>query len=223
MPVTRAIESVFLSRLRDLPEAGKTLMLLAAADDTGETAVVLRAATELGVDSAVVDGVEKTGLVQFGERDVRFRHSLVRSAVYQGASFGERRRAHQALTEALDEERYADRARLARAAATLGADDELADELERSAEGTLTRGGHVAAAAALEKAAAFTSDSELRARRLTAAASAAWLGGQARHRGRLAPAGPAARVGAADAGRPRASSAPRSSCNGARLRGHTRS
>ena len=90
VPVTRTIESVFLSRLRDLPEAGMTLMLLAAADDTGETAVVLRAATELGVDSAVVDGVEKTGLVQFGERDVRFRHSLVRSA---GLSGGELRRA----------------------------------------------------------------------------------------------------------------------------------
>ena len=178
VPVTRTIESVFLSRLRDLPEAGKTLMLVAAADDTGETAVVLRAATALGIDSAHLDDVEKTGLVQFGERDVRFRHSLVRSAVYQGASFGERRRAHQALTEALDEERHADRRVWHRAAATLGADDELADELELSAEGTLTRGGHVAAAAALEKAAAFTSDSERRARRLTAAASAAWLGGR---------------------------------------------
>ena len=140
--------------------------------------------------------------MQFGERDVRFRHSLVRSAVYQGASFGERRRAHQALTEALDEERHADRRVWHRAAATLGADDELADELERSAEGTLTRGGHVAAAAALERAAAFTSDSERRARRLIGRRVRRLARRTARHCCRLAPTGSAARIGAADAGRP---------------------
>ena len=204
-------------------QAGRSLMLLAAADDTAEPAVVLRAATALGIDSAALDDVERTGLVQFGERDVRFRHSLVRSAVYQGASFGERRRAHQALTEALDEERHADRRVWHRAAATLGADDELADELERSAEGTLTRGGHVAAAAALERAAAFTSDSERPRPPAAAAASAAWLGRTARRRCRLAPTGAAARVGAADPSRPGAPPRADRAATRARLRGRTRS
>jgi DNA-binding CsgD family transcriptional regulator len=178
VPVTRTIESAFLSRVDDLSEAARTLMLVAAADDTGEPGVVLRAAAGLGVDPTHLDEIERTGLVHFGDPEIRFRHSLVRSAVYQSATFGDRQRAHRALTDALTEDRYEDRRIWHKAAATLGADDELAAELERSAETAVQRGGHMAAAAALSKAAEFTSDSEQRARRLAAAASAAWLGGR---------------------------------------------
>ncbi|HEY7259434.1 MAG TPA: AAA family ATPase [Gaiellales bacterium] len=178
LPVTRTIESAFLDRMGGISDAGRTLMLLAAADDTAEPAVILQAAANLHAGTEALDEVEGTGLVEFGEREVRFRHPLVRSAVYQGATLTERARAHEALGDALDDPEHADRRVWHRAAATLGTDDDLADELERSADAAMRRGGHMAASAALARAAVFTSDSETRARRLAAAAKAAWLGGR---------------------------------------------
>jgi DNA-binding CsgD family transcriptional regulator len=178
LPVTRTIEAAFLDRMRGVSQEGRSLMLLAAADDTAEPAVIVRAAAALGADTSALDEIEGTGLVEFGERDVRFRHPLVRSVVYQGATLTERQRAHLALCEALDDPEHADRRVWHRAAATLGVDDELADELERSAAAAMRRGGHMGASAALARAAEFTSDTEVRARRLAAAATAAWLGGR---------------------------------------------
>jgi DNA-binding CsgD family transcriptional regulator len=176
-PVTQTIEAVFLRQARELSSEAQTLLLLASADDTSDAAVVLRAGAALGIDLAELDLVEKAELLRVVDGRIRFRHPLVRSAVYQGATFGERQRVHEALLEALDE-RDADRKVWHRAAATLGDDDELADELERSADAAFHRGGHVAAAAALERAASFTADEAVRARRLAAAARAAWLGGR---------------------------------------------
>ncbi|HSD01249.1 MAG TPA: AAA family ATPase [Gaiellales bacterium] len=178
LPVTRTIEAAFLDRMRGVSQEGRSLMLLAAADDTAEPAVIVRAAAALGADTSALDEIEGTGLVEFGEREVRFRHPLVRSVVYQGATLTERQRAHLALCDALDDPEHADRRVWHRAAATLGADDELADELERSADAAMRRGGHMGASAALARAAEFTSDAEARARRLAAAATAAWLGGR---------------------------------------------
>jgi DNA-binding CsgD family transcriptional regulator len=178
VPVTHTIEAVFLRQARELPPAAQQMILLAAADDTTDAAVVLRAATMLGLDAGDLDTVERTGLLRVAEGEIRFRHPLVRSAVYEGATFGERQLVHRALADALEEERFADRRVWHRAAATLGPDDELADELDRSAAAAFRRGGHVAAAAALERAAAFTGEEGERARRLAAAAAAAWLGGR---------------------------------------------
>jgi DNA-binding CsgD family transcriptional regulator len=177
LPVTQTVEAVFLRQARDLSTSAQTLLLLAAADDTSDAAVVLRAAAALGIDAAELDVVERADLLRVVDGRVRFRHPLVRSAVYEGATFAERRSVHEALSEALDE-RDADRRVWHRAEATLGTDDELADELERSADAAFHRGGHVAAAAALERAASFTAKEEVRARRLAAAARAAWLGGR---------------------------------------------
>jgi DNA-binding CsgD family transcriptional regulator len=178
LPVTETIEEVFLGRAHDLPPAARSFLLLAAADDTGDAAVVLRAASSLALGTVELDVVETAGLLRVVDGQVRFRHPLVRSAVYEGATFSERRRVHEALLDALDAERDADRRVWHRAAATLGTDDELADALERSAEAAFHRGGHAAAAAALERAASFTGREELRAGRLAAAARAAWLGGR---------------------------------------------
>ena len=53
----------------------------------------------LGIDDAAP--AEEADLISIDTR-VRFRHPLVRSAIYRGATLSSRRRAHQALADALD-------------------------------------------------------------------------------------------------------------------------
>jgi DNA-binding CsgD family transcriptional regulator len=179
LPLTGTVQEVFLRRVRELPAASQTLLLLAASDDTGDLAIVLRAMEAMGIDRDELEAVDAAGLVHVGETGLGFRHPLVRTAVYQGASFAERQLVHHVLADALNDDRYADRRTWHRAAAAVGPDDELANELERSAERSRRRSGYAAAAAALERSAALTADDEHRARRLLGAARAAWLGGRA--------------------------------------------
>src|SRR5215831_8993073 len=103
---------------------------------------------------------------------------LVRSAIYRAATFAERRAAHLALADALDEVGQADRRAWHRASAAIAPDDVVAGELERSAGRARARGGYAAAAAALERAAELTGPEAARARRLAAGAEAAWLAGR---------------------------------------------
>src|SRR3954463_3829105 len=106
------IEQSFLQRLEALPETTQRLLLVAAAEPLGDPALLWRAADRLGVTSAEggppgsarlggaagrgITGAERArpdspGLIEIDER-VRFRHPLVRSAVYRAASAEHRRR-----------------------------------------------------------------------------------------------------------------------------------
>jgi DNA-binding CsgD family transcriptional regulator len=171
LPLSGRIEESFQWRLEALPAETQRLLLVAAAEPVGDPVLVWRAATRIGVSVEAGDPAAAAGLLEFGGR-VRFRHPLMRSAVYRSALPGDRRRVHHALAEATDPEVDPDRRAWHRAQATPGPDDDVAAELERSAGRAQARGGLAAAAAFLERAAGLTPEPARRAERALAAAQA---------------------------------------------------
>jgi DNA-binding CsgD family transcriptional regulator len=163
------IEESFQRRLTPLPPATRLLLVLAAAEPVGDPVTLWRAAERLGIRVDAATPAVAAGLFEFGGR-VRFRHPLVRSAVYRSAPAEARHRVHQALAEATDPDLDPDRRAWHRAHATLGLDEEVAAELERSAGRAQARGGLAAAAAFLQLAAELTPEPTRRARRTLAAA-----------------------------------------------------
>jgi DNA-binding CsgD family transcriptional regulator/tetratricopeptide (TPR) repeat protein len=180
LPLTEGIERAFLARVRPLGDDSRRLLLLAAADDTGDPGTVLRSAQALDIDAAAFDTVEGAGLLLTDGVHLRFRHPLLRSAVYRAAGFGERRAAHEALAAALDDDANADRAAWHRAVVAMAPDDAAADALAATADRAQRRGGHAAAARALERAADLDSDAQRRTDHLLGAATAAVLAGHLR-------------------------------------------
>jgi DNA-binding CsgD family transcriptional regulator len=171
MSVPRRIEESFLRRIEALPADTRRLLLVAAAEPTGEAALLWRAAQELGIPNEALAPAEAAGLLEVGV-GVRFRHPLVRSAVYRRASVSERRDAHLALAHATDPELDPDRRAWHRGEAASGPDEGVALELERSAARAQARAGPAAAAAFLERSVGLTVDPRLRTRRALDAARA---------------------------------------------------
>ena len=170
------IEDSFRRRVDVLPAQARRLLLLAAADPTGDPVLVWRAAGRLGIDTLAAGPAAEAGLAEFGAR-VRFRHPLVRSAVYQSASAQDRQEVHQALAEATDPQTDPDRRAWHRAQAAARPDEEVAAELEDSAGRAQARGGLAAAAAFGERAALLTPDPARRAGRTLVAAQASLRAG----------------------------------------------
>ena len=171
------IEESFHRRLEALPEDTRRLLLVAAAESTGDPALLWRAAKGLAIDAAALEPAESDGLIDVDSR-VRFRHPLVRSAVYRAttptdAATGARGRWPRRPTRAVDPDRRAWHL----AEATDGPDVDVAAELERSAGRAQARGGLAAAAAFLERAAALTAEPSLRTERALAAAQAKYEAG----------------------------------------------
>jgi hypothetical protein len=193
------IEDSFLRRIEELPERTRMLLVVAAADPTGDAVLVWRAAGQLGLGAEAAGAAESAGLLEIGAQ-VRFRHPLVRSAVYRAASRDDRRRAHRTLAEAIDPPVDPDRRAWHRAQAAADPDEDVAAELERSAGRAQARGGLAAAAAFLERSAQLTVDPARRADRLLAAAQAKYLAG--------APEAARALLAAAEAGPPGCSRRP---------------
>ena len=165
------IEQSFLARLQSVPRETQQLLLTAAAEPVGDVTLLWRAAELLGIGPDRLAPAESAGLIELDGR-VRFRHPLVRSAVYGAADQADRREAHAALAEATDPEVDPDRRAWHRAQAAVGLDEDVARELERSADRAQGRGGVAAAAAFLARAAELTPDPAPRGARALAAAQA---------------------------------------------------
>jgi DNA-binding CsgD family transcriptional regulator len=163
------IEETFINRLEALPENTQQLLLLAAAESTGDPALLWSAAEQLGIADAALSPAESARLLEVDGR-VRFRHPLVRSAVYRAATPHQRRRVHRALSEATDARADPDRRAWHLAEATAYPDEAVAAELERAAGRAQARGGLAAAGAFLERATSLTLEPQRHAERALAAA-----------------------------------------------------
>jgi len=169
--VVSRIEDGFGRRVEALPAQTRTLLLVAALEPVGDAPLLWRALKLLGVGLEAASPAEAADLITMGA-PVRFRHPLVRSAVWRGADAAALRAAHRALAEATDASRDPDRRAWHQGHAAIEPDEEVAAALERSADRALARGGRAAAGSFLERAAALTPDSQGRARRALAAAQA---------------------------------------------------
>ncbi|MEU2289233.1 ATP-binding protein, partial [Streptomyces sp. NPDC013178] len=174
--VSGRVQELFARRVVRLAPDVRRWLLIAAAEPGGDPALLWRAADRLGIGIGVasVAGVEE--LVRIDER-VRFRHPLVRSAVYWAASPQERRRAHRVLAEVTDRGVDPDRRAWHAAQGVVGVSEEVAVELVRSASRARSRGGLAAAAAFLGRAVELTPDRLVRQERALAAAGAMFEAG----------------------------------------------
>jgi hypothetical protein len=121
------LDELYRSRVRALPPAAQQLLLVVAADQTGQPDRVWGAAGKLGIDPELAWLPAMDQLVSWGQA-VRFRHPLMRSAVYYAAPAVERRRVHEALAAACDPVRDQDRRAWHLAEATLQPNEQVAAE-----------------------------------------------------------------------------------------------
>ncbi|MEI5099713.1 LuxR C-terminal-related transcriptional regulator [Streptomyces sp. PmtG] len=185
-PGQTRVERAFADRVAALPEATRTLLVVAAAEGTGDLEVIAAAAARLGAAVTDLEPAERKQLARVESGRFAFRHPLIRAAAYRGAPLASRVAAHRALVDALPRGGDADRGAWHLAAATTEPDAHVAALLEETAGHARARGGHAAEAAAFERAAQLTPDGRERARRLALAASAAADAGQGDHAERLA-------------------------------------
>ena len=178
LPLGRSVERIFAERVSQLSPAAQHLLLVGSAEETGDLATVLLAAADQGSGPAALEEAERAGLISVQNGQLQFRHPLVRSAVYQHATFSSRLDVHRNLAKILGGTEDVDRRAWHLAAAAVEPNESVAAELENSADRARRRSGTGAAADALERSAQLTSDRGERGRRLTAAAQDAWLAGQ---------------------------------------------
>jgi DNA-binding CsgD family transcriptional regulator len=169
------IEARFLQTARALDPDAQQLLLLAAAEPTGDATLLRRAALAGGLNIPN-NRSEPLGRLVTLWPTVRFRHPLVRSAIYDTASDADRRAAHRALARAYSED-DSDRRVWHLAQSLDSPDEQVANELERSAVRARARGGWAAAAAFLARAAQITPEPAAHARRELAAATASFQSG----------------------------------------------
>ncbi|WP_173073868.1 helix-turn-helix transcriptional regulator [Phytohabitans rumicis] len=175
LPLTTRLEQAFAARVSELPTATRLLLLVTALNDRDVLSEALAAAALVADAPLTADAFTpavEARLVEVGDASVLFRHPLMRSAVVQRSSIGQRHMIHAAFAQVLADD--ADRRVWHRSAATTGPDEGVASELEAAAERARRRGGVDAAVAALERAARVSEDPVRQGERLLRAAELAF-------------------------------------------------
>ncbi|MGW4489543.1 ATP-binding protein [Amycolatopsis sp. NPDC004368] len=194
--IPRRVEQRYQARLARLGSETKRLLVVAALEPQGDPVTLWRAARLLDIGAEAAEPALSAGLIEIGTH-VRFRHPLVRSAIYQAAAPSERRRAHWALAQVTDADADLDRRAWHAAQAAEAPAEEAAEQLVRSACRAQARGGMAAAAAMLERAAELSATPATRAKRTLEAAHITHVAGAPEEALRLlsiAEAGPLARL-----------------------------
>jgi DNA-binding CsgD family transcriptional regulator len=182
LPVGAAADSRYLSSAASLSPGAHDALVTAAAADTQTLRAIAQEGAVPGVTPAALEECEAAELIAFEDGRLKFRHALIREAVYHAASPMKQRAAHRALAAASSGERRA----LHLAAAATGPDETVASELEAAAETALHRGSHVVASNWFLRAASFSPVREAWVRRVYRAADAAWHGGHSTRAEQLA-------------------------------------
>ena len=177
LPAT--LSDLYARRAAELEPAA--LLAARCASVAGQDlAIVTRTCAELGVAVAALDQAESAGLLSVVGGEVRFRHPLIRSALYATAPPALRRELHGATARALDDgdqDRDQDRRAWHLSEAALGPDADTADQMEGVAFRAGDRSAYTTAAAAAERAAVLSVSRIERARRLLLAGTWAWRAG----------------------------------------------
>ncbi|MEU5876514.1 LuxR C-terminal-related transcriptional regulator [Spirillospora sp. NPDC047279] len=175
LPVAERVAAAFRAQIARLPEKTRLMLLIAAAEGRGYLPATLGAGELLDAGLADLEDAERARLVSITGTSVSFRHPLIRSATYQGASAARRIEVHRALADSATDPDC--RARH-RAAAAMSPEEPAAADLEAAAERALGRTGYATAASLLQQAADLSPATADRVRRLSAAASAVLRAGR---------------------------------------------
>ncbi len=185
IPLTDRLERTFSAQAGQLPRLTQAALLLIALDKDPTVGDVLYAVRKQLGERATVDILQPAvdeGLISIAGSTVSYRHPLMRSALDQAATEGQRRSAHLAFAEVISDP---DRRAWHYAKAVLGEDEGAAADLEIAAGRALDRGAPATALGALELAGSLTPHGPDRARRLLAAAELAFQLGDPPAVGRL--------------------------------------
>ncbi len=171
LPLSTRLERAFADRVSDLPAATRTILLVAALNDSPSLGEVLAASGSVLGQPATVDQLTPAvvaRLVGIDDSEIEFHHTLMRSAIRQQATLSQRHMTHAALAglPGLQPERRA----WHRAASVVGPDEAVAAELEALAAKAQQRGAAAVAMTALERAAHLSDDPAPQGRRLLRAA-----------------------------------------------------
>ena len=162
LPAGSSVEGAFQRQVAALPAETRRALTVVSAMRLGRIEVLHAALERLGIDRDALGAAEEADVIRIDADRVEVRHPLLRSTIYHAASAPERRAAHEALAESVNDAR---RRAWHLAIAAVAPDEEVASALEAAGVDARTRGGSAAAAAAFERAAELSVEDEPRARR----------------------------------------------------------
>jgi DNA-binding CsgD family transcriptional regulator len=189
----RRTAELVLSRL---PRETCAALVVVAADPDRDAGRIVDAVVAAGFPESALQPALDAGVLVADGGELMFRHPLIRSATYHGASRAAQRAAHRALASTLPERSPARAWHLARSA--LGPDEEIAAGLDAAATMTAHIGAPGLAARTWEAASRLSPDVGARARRLRLAAGAELDAGSIREASALLDRAEQAAAGAPD-------------------------